>query len=46
MAASGSARSRLVMRGHEAKLHAAIDLYLRECENQRAQIAMVYREYR
>ena len=32
--------------GHEAKLRAAIDLYLRECENQRAQIAMVYREYR
>ncbi|TCK22109.1 TetR/AcrR family transcriptional regulator [Pseudonocardia endophytica] len=31
---------------HEAKLRSAIDLYLRECENQRAQIAMVYREYR
>lgn len=34
------------MESHEVKLRAAIDLYLRECENQRTQIGMVYREYR
>ncbi|ALL79371.1 hypothetical protein AD006_29240 (plasmid) [Pseudonocardia sp. EC080610-09] len=31
---------------HEEKLRAAIEVYLRECENRQAQIAMVYREYR
>ncbi|MEJ2871499.1 TetR/AcrR family transcriptional regulator [Actinomycetospora sp. OC33-EN08] len=30
----------------EERLRAAIDVYLRECEAKRTQIAMVYREYR
>lgn len=32
--------------GFEDRLRAAIEFYLRECEDKRAQIAMVYREYR